>query len=97
MLELGVVLATLVVFATIVGIRWSEKKNAALVRVVKAPAAKAPEKPPETEHERLIRALTTIDQRAADRMYDLKWFLFWLPFAWGVIYGIIWIIILETR
>lgn len=97
MIELAVVLATLVVVAAVVGIRWSEKKNAVPARVVKAPAPKAPEKPPETEHEWLIRILSAFDQRAADRMYDLKWFLFWLPLIWGVIYGIIWIIILEMR
>lgn len=97
MIELGVVLGTLVVLAAVVGIRWSEKRNAVPARVVKAPAPKAPDKPPETEHERLIRTLSTIDQRAADRMYDLKWFLFWLPFIWGIVYGIILIIILETR
>lgn len=98
-MEVIVVLGTLAVLAAVVGIRWYEKRNAPPERRVVPATPKVPQtpKPPETENDRLIRALTTMDQRAAERMDSLKWFLFWLPFIWSVIWGIVYWIILSLR
>jgi hypothetical protein len=94
-MEVSVIIVALGGLAAIVGIRLYEKRHAPTR--IKAPVPKPIEKPPETEHERLIRVLTTLDYNAALRMDSLKWFLFWLPFIWGAISGIIWIVVIETR
>lgn len=61
------------------------------------PVRAAPVPLAETEHEQLIRALLTIDGNAAARMGDLKTFLFFLPFLWGVIWAILYVIYREVR
>ena len=43
--------------------------------------------------ERLLQALQTMDKNAADRMKELKLFLFFLPLLWGVLYGVVYLII----
>ena len=59
------------------------------------PAAIEPLAP--TEHEQIIQVLRNMDRNAADRMIDLKVFLFFLPFIWGIIWGIVYVIYSAVR
>lgn len=47
--------------------------------------------------ERLLQALQTMDANAAERMRDLKVFLFVLPILWGLIWGVVYVAILVMR
>lgn len=49
------------------------------------------------EQDRLIKTLAELDEKAAKRMYGLRWFMFWLPFIWGIIFGFLWLMASSIR
>jgi len=52
--------------------------------------------PEEVDLARVLKALQTIDANEADRMKELKLFLFFLPFIWGVVWGVIYFVFLVA-
>lgn len=51
----------------------------------------------EVDLARLLSALQTMDKNADERIKGLRLFLFSLPFIWGVIWGLVYLIINAYR